>query len=559
MLLAHLLIAALLPAPQAAEAGGVIISIQRSAGGAKQVLARPDVFFARGATLADAIAYAFDIEPRQMVAPAWFREVAYDFEAGARGGSGAGVRNAFRMALASKFSLTWRWESRDLDVWVLSAQSGALKPAQAGGGFQSVNPKMGIACQACSLATIAELLGQALETAVVDETGLRGVYNITAQWNGREPAEIARALREQAGLNLDRQRRQSEVLVIEGAVRPEDTLPEAPPPPGDACEAAPEIRAAINALPRMDDFSLTFEQRMEPRRALARKFPQDVFVQMAVQDAFRLKPELAGEWDAALASYAALDHPALGTFLEARLLVRLQRELSRKLLARVIEQAPDLPWAHLALAEWAGLADRQDPELRAAELRKFRRQCPGSLAALPYFGADTDPSLAVAAASALWPVLVARTDPEAIASWPHYWDVLAQVLPEDQFRSRVNVDVSSLRWLNRMDDPGWVRAVRYGYQVAGNEAALASFNAQAAPAPKPPPEPSPLDSARDAASISRALEQIEKQQSYRRQSDVPAERAAAEKAIAAAYARARALVGQAPILRPGSQPDPKAN
>jgi uncharacterized protein (TIGR03435 family) len=542
MFLAQLLIAALLPTPQAADGGGVTISIQRSTGGAKQILARPDVFFACGATLVDAIAYAFDIEPRQMVVPAWFREVTYDFEAGARAGSGAGVRDAFRLALASEFSLTWRWESRDLDVWVLSAEPGALKPAPAGGGFQSVNPKMGIACQACSLSTIAELLGQTLEAAVVDETGMRGFYNVTAQWNGREPGEIARALREQAGLNLDRQRRQSEFLVIEGAVRPEDTLFDAQPPPGDACEAAPEIRAAISALPRMDDYSLSFEQRMEPRRALARKFPQDVFVQMAVQDAFRLKPELAGEWDAALASYAALDDPILEAFLEARLLVRLQRALSRKLLARVIEQAPDFPWAHLVLAEWAGLPDRQDPELRAAELRKFRRQCPGSLAALPYFGANADPSLAVAAASALWPVLVSRTDSEAIASWPHYWDLLAQILPEDQFRSRVNVDVSSLRWLNRMDDPEWARAVRYGYQVAGNEAALASFNAQAPPAPKPPPEPSPLDSARDAASVSRALEQIERQQSYRRQSDVPAERAAAEKAIGAAYARAKQVL-----------------
>jgi hypothetical protein len=60
-------------------------------------------------------------------------------------------------------------------------------------------------------------------------------------------------------------------------------------------------------------------------------------------------------------------HNRVAAFLEARLLMKVQRARSLSLLTKVLDQEPDFGWAHLSVAEVAGTQSR----LEAAGAARF--------------------------------------------------------------------------------------------------------------------------------------------------------------------------------------------
>src|SRR5687768_16367098 len=97
-----------------------------------------------------------------------------------------------------------------------------------------------------------------------------------------------------------------------------------------ACEVTGAAAETLRSLPAMSDLSLSWEERMEPRRALAKKEPANWPLQIALQDPIRRQFFLGREWDEAIARYRALPDPILGKLLEARLLSPLHRQRSRQ-------------------------------------------------------------------------------------------------------------------------------------------------------------------------------------------------------------------------------------
>jgi hypothetical protein len=76
------------------------------------------------------------------------------------------------------------------------------------------------------------------------------------------------------------------------------------------CEASPGVARALAALPDADDPSLTWAERVGPVRALLKRYPNDLFVQLRYQDMIVRKYWLTDEYDSALAFYRLM--PAFG-------------------------------------------------------------------------------------------------------------------------------------------------------------------------------------------------------------------------------------------------------
>ena len=132
------------------------------------------------------------------------------------------VHDWLRRAVENAFGLTARRETREMDVFVLTAgtqreehlsptrSTGGSSSSSGGGSLNGVN--LGIEAIAASL---EDLLGK----PVVDETQLTNRYDFQLLWDetraeDAKSGRIAAAVREQLGLDLTPAKRPIEVLVV---------------------------------------------------------------------------------------------------------------------------------------------------------------------------------------------------------------------------------------------------------------------------------------------------------------------------------------------------------
>ncbi len=552
----------------------------------------------------------FGVDSYRLIMPDWLRDVPVNLT--------AATPDELRDKLVEQLSIVWHTEQRMLDVWVVRRRQTPPPPPEGprygygrgGGSTGSIGSTISrIWCDACDVSSALRMLTWSAGMPVIDETGLKGPFKLHLQWKTRDDFDTIRVWRENANLDLVKESRMLPVVVIDDAARPEPKED----PPRFACEATPFIRAALDALPSMDDLSLTYEQRMAPRRALARENPDDVFVQMALQDEIGNLPHLTREWDEALAAYRKLDHAFLGDFLEARLRLAFQKSRSAELLEGVLRQAPDFPWAHLAMARWIDLHAPSETARAEGHIRAFRKLCPGSAAVLEYLGPVRDVALLREAEQGLSRVTVpARLKPfswrlilrtredlgraAALAlagreislarfSRPHTlewaramregyklvrdeagqrWigNIILNEFPESALAYEVARERGGGGWEERLPElPQWTverwRAARSAAKLPATEAAAAADAYLKVTEEYPDvARPAPIEVAelyarrrirldRVKPLVQQGIEDVEVQEKYRRESDVAAQRDAAEKNIAEAYRHAREVLAAA--------------
>jgi uncharacterized protein (TIGR03435 family) len=138
-----------------------------------------------------------------------------------------------RALLEDRFKLAVRMETKEMKAYALVVAKGGAKMEESPDGemaLQKVNASKTIYTN-MSMPIFADLLAFPVEDTVVDQTGLRGVYNFTLNYmperlgpgilEGREPGpdtnapSLSTALQEQLGLKLESRKGPVEMLVIE--------------------------------------------------------------------------------------------------------------------------------------------------------------------------------------------------------------------------------------------------------------------------------------------------------------------------------------------------------
>jgi uncharacterized protein (TIGR03435 family) len=131
--------------------------------------------------------------------------------------------NWLRQAVETTFGLTAKRESREMDVYVLTARnpnSEHLSPTVSTGGSSSSSGPGRIQAVNGTMESLAWSLENLLKKPVLDETKLTNRYDFELKWDAKErehpdPEGLAKAVREELGLELMPATRPVEVLVVD--------------------------------------------------------------------------------------------------------------------------------------------------------------------------------------------------------------------------------------------------------------------------------------------------------------------------------------------------------
>jgi uncharacterized protein (TIGR03435 family) len=187
-------------------------------------------------TLKRCIMGSYGVGPEQVVGePDWVDTVPFDIVAKAdQPVEDDAVMNAMlQRLLADRFKLVLHRETRSLEAYVLEVDKKGAKLAVAMGGESSTNTSTNqagvtISAHNTGMELLAEDLARAVDLPVVDQTGLKGIYNFTLHWtpddlrtaNNADSISIFTAIEEQLGLRLHATKAPVQVLVIDHVEKP---------------------------------------------------------------------------------------------------------------------------------------------------------------------------------------------------------------------------------------------------------------------------------------------------------------------------------------------------
>ena len=208
-------------------------------------------FATRASSLLDLMTFAYGVQARQIAGlPDWATRDRYDIAAvpDAEGApSQQQLRSMIRKLIATRFQMKMHNEKRELSAYVLTVVKTGQKltPTEIKGplpglGFRPATNGITMVVRNGTVSDFRDLTQNMLvDRPIVDQTGLTGRYdfNVTftpddSQFNGHPPPAPAKsdtvepapaffdALQQQAGLRLDAQKTQVDVLAIDHAEKP---------------------------------------------------------------------------------------------------------------------------------------------------------------------------------------------------------------------------------------------------------------------------------------------------------------------------------------------------
>ena len=185
-------------------------------------------------TLRRAIQGAYKVNSYQISGPSWTDEERYDITAKATDAvPEEELRLMLQRLLAERFHLQFHRQKKELPAFVLAVAKGGPKfhESKAAGEF-SMQPtgKATATFQHATVSQLVDLLSNVLKMPVLDETGLKGQYDVSVDMSSYIPENmdhnnpaldlsgiVIAALQEQLGLKLESRKQLLDMLIIDGA------------------------------------------------------------------------------------------------------------------------------------------------------------------------------------------------------------------------------------------------------------------------------------------------------------------------------------------------------
>jgi len=226
-------------APQAFEVASVKVSQIGKAGGEgsrrERVDHTPASLTMRNVSLKSAIQYAYNVKSFQVTGLGWIETERYDINGKAAGEVGEDqLRLMLQTMLTDRFKLAFHREEKVLPVYALTVAKGGpkFKESTTEGEMTAVPGKgrFNGTLLRVTAAQAVDALSQPLQRPVIDETGLKGRYDITLDVSSylsdetqmkefqADPARLVfLILEEQCGLKLESKKAPIQLLVVDGA------------------------------------------------------------------------------------------------------------------------------------------------------------------------------------------------------------------------------------------------------------------------------------------------------------------------------------------------------
>jgi uncharacterized protein (TIGR03435 family) len=180
------------------------------------------------------LTWAFSVQEPQITGPAWMNDVAVDvFAKAAAPATEAELRAMLQSLLADRFKLASHRETREIPALTLlvSSKGHKLVPADKPGDPSFKTGKLSLTGTGATLAELTQFLSRELREPVVDQTGLKGLYNYTLDINAYVTDEIrksggdgppleansiiAQAMQAQLGLKVEAKKVGVSMLVVD--------------------------------------------------------------------------------------------------------------------------------------------------------------------------------------------------------------------------------------------------------------------------------------------------------------------------------------------------------
>jgi uncharacterized protein (TIGR03435 family) len=219
--------------PAAARGGGGHFAFGMGGTGGNIQVA-PASLTMRNVTLKNAIRWAYHITEYQVSGPEWLDSARYNINAKSAGPATEDqLQLMMQTLLADRFKLAAHQQTKEFQVFVLAPGKNGTKLQESKSEGESVilpQPNsMTVTIQRAAISQMIEMMTPLLGAPVIDETGLRGRYDITANLAkyasemqpgaGGAPPDplslISSALEGELGLKLEKRKMPLEQLVVD--------------------------------------------------------------------------------------------------------------------------------------------------------------------------------------------------------------------------------------------------------------------------------------------------------------------------------------------------------
>jgi thiol-disulfide isomerase/thioredoxin len=256
-------------------------------------------------------------------------------------------------------------------------------------------------------------------------------------------------------------------------------------PVSPGCEAAPEVRKALDQLPQYrQDPALTdwqvYQQRLAGLKALMRQYPSDVFVQQTyIQSTTSLRQvdKVSVEEKAkATAEYKTRYEQNPGDvqleYLYALTLISRDTPEAIKLFDAALEKDASFALPHLSLVHIYRSPVFLDKEKSAAHLKSILDACPATLDAYQPLANIENKDVLTTYAGKLRALVESRADVDAVGAYRTLWSIefKARSTSEyDTLRAKVGQDLARIRQLNMQDQRNWYETLEEGYKLTNDK------------------------------------------------------------------------------------------
>lgn len=182
------------------------------------------------ASLSDCLKYAYElISDAQIAGPDWVTSKAVRFDIVAEASPDTpppDLRGMLRALLADRLKLTVHHEEKEMSFLALVQGKGGIKipEAKPDAAYVSNGMRGRIVGSRMPMERLALLLSRFERETVVDQTGLKGLFDVRLEWTPDDSAaqndatsgpSIFAALQEQLGLRLERRKGPVDVVVVD--------------------------------------------------------------------------------------------------------------------------------------------------------------------------------------------------------------------------------------------------------------------------------------------------------------------------------------------------------
>jgi len=206
----------------------MVIRPSKTEGTSSSVSNKGSLAFSR-ATVLDVLSSSYGINPVRIVNSSALPEGRFDFNIKTPERGKDNAQSWLRQAVAATFGVTARLETRETEAFILKAgqPTGHLAATASVGSSGMSSGGGSLNCMNQSMSSLAWSLEEMLKKPVINETSLTNYYDFQLLWNEKASGEadakdLASALHEQLGLELEPARREIEVLVVTVADRSAD-------------------------------------------------------------------------------------------------------------------------------------------------------------------------------------------------------------------------------------------------------------------------------------------------------------------------------------------------